>query len=171
MDDVYKLVEMGDDSSFRLNMDYFTFHHSTTRTFSNKFVDLFGAPRKHESDFYTTTTHPKKDHPQWDMRTAEINQHYANIAASIHTATEEMLLKMARYAYEETGLKRLCMAGGVALTRGERPHPPRDSVRRGFHPAAPGDSGSVRCGTLRDTSYRQAQEIRNGTRLLGSVLF
>ena len=67
VDDVYKLVEMGDDSSFRLNMDYFAFHHSTTRTFSNKFVDLFGVPPA-RSDFYTATTHPKKDHPKWGYK-------------------------------------------------------------------------------------------------------
>ena len=78
-------------------------------------MDLFGAPRKHESDFYTPTTHPKKDHPNWDTKTAEINQYYADISASIQTVTEEIILKMARYAYEKTGLKRLCMAGGVAL--------------------------------------------------------
>ena len=115
VEDVYKLIEVGNDASFRLNMEYFSFHHSTTQTFSQKFVDLFGAPRTHESDFYTPTTHPKKDHPNWDNKTAEINQYYADISASIQTATEEIMLKMARYAYEKTGLKRLCMAGGVAL--------------------------------------------------------
>lgn len=115
VDDVFKLIDIGNDASFRLNMDYFSFHHSTSQTFSKKFVDLFGAPRVHESDFYTPTTHPKKDHPQWDNKTAELNQYYADISASIQTATEEIMLKMARYAYEKTGLKRLCMAGGVAL--------------------------------------------------------
>ena len=115
VDDVFKLIEIGNDASFRLNMDYFSFHHSTSQTFSKKFVDLFGAPRVHESEFYTPTTHPKKDHPQWDNKTAELNQYYADISASIQTATEEIMLKMARYAYEKTGLKRLCMAGGVAL--------------------------------------------------------
>lgn len=115
VDDVFKLIDIGNDASFRLNMDYFSFHHSTSQTFSKKFVDLFGAPRVHESEFYTPTTHPKKDHPQWDNKTAELNQYYADISASIQTATEEIMLKMARYAYEKTGLKRLCMAGGVAL--------------------------------------------------------
>ena len=115
VDDVYKLLEVGNDASFRLNMEYFSFHHSTSQTFSRKFVDLFGAPRTHESDFYTATTHPKKNHPNWDNKTAELNQYYADISASIQTVTEEMMLKMAHYAYERTGLKRLCMAGGVAL--------------------------------------------------------
>jgi carbamoyltransferase len=115
VEDVYRLVEVGDDGGFRLNMDYFSFHHSTSRTFNGKFTGLFGEPRVHESDFYTPTTHPKKDHPQWDESTAQRNQHYADIAASIQYVTEETLLKMANYAYRRTGMKNLCMAGGVAL--------------------------------------------------------
>jgi len=115
VEDVYRLIEVGDDGGFRLNMDYFSFHHSTSRTFNGSFVKLFGEPRVHDSVFYTPTTHPKKDHPQWDETTAQRNQHYADIAASIQRVTEETLLKMANYAYQRTGLKKLCMAGGVAL--------------------------------------------------------
>jgi carbamoyltransferase len=115
MEDVYKLIDVSQDGSFRLNMDYFSFHQSTTRTFSDKFVSLFGEPRVDESVFYTRTTHPKKDHPDWDDVTAEKNQHFADIAASIQTVTEDVLLQIANYAYERTGLKTLCMAGGVAL--------------------------------------------------------
>lgn len=115
VEDVYKLIEVGDDGGFRLNMDYFSFHHSTRRTFNGNFVKLFGEPRVHDSVFYTPTTHPKKDHPQWDDEVAQRNQHYADIAASIQRVTEETLLKMANYAYRRTGLKKLCMAGGVAL--------------------------------------------------------
>src|SRR5690606_3478503 len=65
--------------------------------------------------FYTTTTNPKKDHPQWDQKTAEKNQYYADIAASIQRVTEDAMLKMVAHAYEQTGLKNLCIAGGVAL--------------------------------------------------------
>jgi len=115
VEDVYKLINVGEDGSFRLNMDYFCFHHSTSRTFNSRFETLFGEPRVHDSIFYTPTTHPNKDHPQWDHQVAQRNQHYADIAASIQRVTEETLLKMARHVYERTGLKRLCMAGGVAL--------------------------------------------------------
>jgi carbamoyltransferase len=115
MEDVYKLIEVSRDGSFRLNMDYFSYHYSTTRTFNDNFVKLFGEPRIDESDFYTATTHPKKDHPDWNEATAQRNQHYADIAASIQRVTEETLLKMANYAYERTGSQRLCIAGGVAL--------------------------------------------------------
>src|SRR5262249_34243173 len=46
---------------------------------------------------------------------AKLNQHYADIAASIQIVTEEVLLGMAKHLQRETGLKSLCMAGGVAL--------------------------------------------------------
>ncbi|GAB4263823.1 MAG: carbamoyltransferase [Candidatus Promineifilaceae bacterium] len=115
MDDVYKVMQLGQDGSVHLDMDYFDFHRSTKRTFSNKFIKLFGEPRVHDSIFYTPTTHPLKDHPQWDNATAERNQYYADIAASIQRVTEEAVLKMVQYAYEQTGSKNLCLAGGVAL--------------------------------------------------------
>jgi len=115
VEDIYKTFEVSDDGSFRLNMDYFSFHHSTSRTFNDKFTRLFGEPRVDESVFYTPTTHPKKDHPQWDEATARLNQHYADIAASIQYVTEDTMLKMANHTYQRTGLKKLCMAGGVAL--------------------------------------------------------
>ncbi len=115
VEDIYKLIAVDEDGGFELNMDYFSFHHSTSRTFNRKFETLFGESRPHDSIFYTPTTHPGKDHPQWDRATAEYNQHYADIAASIQRVTEETLLKMANYAYKRTGLKKLCMAGGVAM--------------------------------------------------------
>ena len=115
VEDIYKLIDVGDDGSFHLNMDYFSFPYSTTRTFNDKFEALSGVPRVPESDFYTPTTHPSKDHPHWDEATARRNQEYADIAASIQRVTEETLLKMAQHVHERTGLKKLCMAGGVAL--------------------------------------------------------
>jgi carbamoyltransferase len=115
MDDIYRVINVAKDGSYRLNMDYFCFHHSTSRTFNNRFVQLFGAPRVDESDFYTLTTHPRRDYPNWDTATAQRNQHYADIAASIQRVTEDTLIKMANHAYEQTGLKKLCLAGGVAL--------------------------------------------------------
>jgi carbamoyltransferase len=115
VDDVHKLINVGDDGSFRLNMDYFSFHYSTKSTYNQKFVDLFGTPRRAESEFYTTVTHPRKDHPQWSDQIAAENQHYADVAASIQTVTEEIMLKMARHAHDVTGSKNLVIAGGVAL--------------------------------------------------------
>ena len=115
LEDVYRLIEVGGDGSFRLNMDYFCFHHSASRTINGKFESLFGKPRHPEADFYTHTTHPRKDLPGWDDGLARSNQRYADIAASIQGVTEEILIKMARHVQEKTGLKKLCIAGGVGL--------------------------------------------------------
>lgn len=115
LDDVYKLIQVNKDGSFHLNMEYLAYHYSRTQSYNEKFVGLFGEPRKRESDFYTLTTHPTKNHPQWNDAVAKKNQEYADIAASIQTVTEEVMLNMANYAYERTGLKQLSIAGGVAL--------------------------------------------------------
>ena len=115
LDKIEKVVHVGEDGSFHLDLDYFEFHHSTQRMFSQKFVDLFGNSRAKSDDFFTYATHPKRDHIAWSEEGARQNQYYADIAASIQKKTEEILLKMAREAYRRTGLKKLCLAGGVAL--------------------------------------------------------
>ena len=117
-DKVWKLIQLGADGSFRLDMDYFSFHHSTTRTFNDKFVRLFGEPRPPGMHFFTAASGypsyfgPK---PAEYEELARRNQHYADVAASIQRVTEDVLLHMATALQRETGLKRLCMAGGVAL--------------------------------------------------------
>lgn len=115
LDKVYRLIDVNDDGSFRLKMDYFAFHKSTEHSFNSRFVDLFGKPRRPDSDFFTLTTHPNRDHPSWNNSVAAENQMYADVAASIQRATEEILLKMANHLQQQTGLTRLCVAGGVML--------------------------------------------------------
>jgi len=118
VDKVWKLVSQESDGSFHLNMEYFTFHRSTHQTFSRKFVDLFGPAREPDALFFTASSgFPSYfgARPASYDSLAKQNQHYADIAASIQVVTEEMMLKMASHLHRETGLKRLCLAGGVAL--------------------------------------------------------
>ncbi len=115
IDEVYKVVKVDDDGGLTLNMDYFSFHHSTKHTFNQNFVELFGPRRQPESEFFSETTHPAKDHPDWDNAVATQNQKYADIAASIQRVTEEIILKMVNCAHRQSGSKNLVMAGGVAL--------------------------------------------------------
>ncbi len=144
VEDVHKVVRVGADGGFHLNMDYFSFHRSTVRTFSPKFEQLFGQPRVHDSIFFTPTTHPDRDHPDWDEATAARNQHYANIAASVQRVTEKTLLKMAAYAHRESGLKNLCLAGGVALNSVANGRIMRESpFENVFVQPAAGDSGGA----------------------------
>ncbi len=88
------LIDIKEDGTFRLNMDYFNYATGLTMT-NNKFAQLFGQPpRKPES---------------------EITQREMNIAASIQKVTEEIVLKLANTAHKELGIDNLCLAGGVAL--------------------------------------------------------
>ncbi len=88
------LLDLKDDGSFRLNMDYFAYCHDDVMT-TAKMNDLFeGPPRTAES---------------------EITQREMDIAASIQAVTEEIVLRFTRHAYELVGEKNLVLAGGVAL--------------------------------------------------------
>lgn len=90
---VRKLIDVRSDGSFNLDMRYFAYHRSL-RALSDRFVDLFGPPRVPESD---------------------LDEKYADIAASIQKVTEDTMLLLAQRARELTGARYLCLAGGVAL--------------------------------------------------------
>jgi carbamoyltransferase len=88
------LIDVKDDGSFRLNMDYFNYPAGLTMT-TDKFHDLFGGPpRSPESP---------------------LSQKEMDLAASLQVVTEEIMLKITNYIQKETGMKNLCLAGGVAL--------------------------------------------------------
>lgn len=113
LDRMEKVVRLNPaDGSFRLNMDYFSFHHSASKSFNQRFVDLFGEPRPPDDDFFTMDTNPERSAERAAM---ERNQHYADVAASIQHVTEDALLNIVNYLHQRTGLKKLVMAGGVAL--------------------------------------------------------
>ena len=89
-----KLLDSKDDGSFRLEMAYFDYPQGR-RMISRRFEQLFGSPpREPES---------------------EITQFTMDVAASIQSVTEEIMLRSARHAHRLTGARRLCLAGGVAL--------------------------------------------------------
>lgn len=118
VDKVKQVYKVERDGSLWLDMSYFCFHHSTTRTYNQKFVDLFGEPRDPDWLFFTESSgFPPYfgERPADFDRIAERNQYYADIAASIQHCTEEIVLAMARALHAETGLTKLCLAGGVAL--------------------------------------------------------
>ena len=88
------LIDIKDDGTFRLNMEYFNYATGLTMT-SARFHDLFGGPpREAES---------------------EITQREMDLARSVQVVTEEIVLKLGDTVRKETGCKNLCMAGGVAL--------------------------------------------------------
>ena len=88
------IIDLKEDGSFKLNMEYFNFHRGLTMT-SEKFHTLFGAP-------------PRE-------REGTITQREMDLARSIQDVTEEAMLRIARHWVEKTGIRNVCMAGGVAL--------------------------------------------------------
>ena len=118
VDKVWKLVRQNPDGSFALNMHYFCFHHSTDQTFNGRFTELFGEPRPPKMLFFTEGTgFPKYfgEPPGNYQELSKLNQHYADIAASIQRVTEDLLVGMAKNLNQRTGKKQLCIAGGVGL--------------------------------------------------------
>ena len=88
------LVEIREDGSLWMNEEYFTYVHGLTMT-GSKFERLFDGPARQPETWVT--------------------QREMDIARSVQAVTEEVMLKMAGCAHRETGLRDLCLAGGVAL--------------------------------------------------------
>ena len=113
MDKLAKLAKVDSASgAFQLNMDYFDYHRSTQRSYSRKFLELFGDQRDAEADFFTARTNPERSS---ERKAMESNQYYADVAASIQRFTEDTLIQTATYLQKKTGMDKLVMAGGVAL--------------------------------------------------------
>jgi len=107
-----KIVRCHEDGSLRLNMDYFSFHHSVNTSYSPKFLEIFGPPRHPEKPFFTES---QERGALGCEKEIEENRYYADVAATVQLFTEEALLKTVRYLKKKTGQCNLVMAGGVAL--------------------------------------------------------
>jgi carbamoyltransferase len=126
-DEVRKLVPRTADGAFRLELDYFDFQRSARRSYSDRFVDLFGPARR--------------PHEPIDLA-SEQGRHYADVAASVQLVLEDILVDIARGLRERTGLPDLCFGGGVALNGVANSRILRESgFERLFVPTAPGDGG------------------------------
>ena len=88
------LIDLKEDGSFRLNMDYFNYCTGLTMT-NERFDALFGAPPRNPETW--------------------LEQKHMDLAASIQVVLEEAVLRLSRSLAKETGIENLCMAGGVAL--------------------------------------------------------
>ena len=88
------IIEVYEDGSFKLNMDYFNYETGLTMT-SKKFHSLFGKEVRKENE--------------------DIDQVHMNIASSIQKVTEEILVKITQSLFKEFKIDNLCLSGGVAL--------------------------------------------------------
>ncbi len=126
-DEVRKLIARTADGAFRLDLGYFEFHSSARRSYSRKFVDLFGPPRSRYEPI--------------DLAT-ERGRRYADIAASVQLVIEDVLVDLARDLQRCTGLADLCFGGGVALNGVANARLLREAgFERLYVPPAPGDAG------------------------------
>ncbi len=89
-----ELMDLKEDGSFKLDMRYFNYCVGLTMT-NSRFDRLFGGPRRKPESLLT--------------------QREMDLAASVQSVTEEVMLRMARHIRKTTGQKNLCLAGGVAL--------------------------------------------------------
>ena len=89
------LIDVKDDGSYRLNMQYFNYCTGLTMT-NKKFDKLFGRPARKPDD-------------------EPLEQFHMDIAASVQEVTEIIVMKLTESLANETGIKNLCLAGGVAL--------------------------------------------------------
>ena len=88
------LLDLKEDGSFRLNMEYFTYCYTDVMV-GERFAELFDGPRR------------KPESP--------VTSREMDIAASIQSVTEEIMLRIVRFTHQTTGMKNLVLAGGVAL--------------------------------------------------------
>jgi carbamoyltransferase len=133
------LIDVKEDGSFHLDMSYFNYCVGLTMT-NDKFHHLFGGPpRKPESD---------------------LTQKEMDLAASIQLVTEEIVIKLAKGIAQSTGMKNLCLAGGVALNCVANGKLLKEKIfdRIWIQPAA-GDAGGA-LGAALGAYYLHAQKSR-----------
>jgi carbamoyltransferase len=127
VDKVRKVIRRTSDGAFSLDLDYFEYHTTTRRSYSDRFIDLFGPAR----DPYMPI----------DLKTAD-GERFADCAASVQQVLGDTLVEMARSLHQETSFSDLCLGGGVALNGVANARVLAESgFERVFVPPAPGDGG------------------------------
>jgi carbamoyltransferase len=124
---VRKLIRRTPDGGFAVNLEYFEYQTTASRSYSPRFVALFGPPRGAYDPI--------------DLDTAD-GQRFADCAASVQQVLEDTLVDLTRALHRETGLPDLCLGGGVALNSVANTRILVESgFERVFVPPAPGDAG------------------------------
>ena len=142
-----ELVDLKDDGSFRLNMEYFDYCTGLTMT-NARFHALFGGP-------------PRKQE-------APVTQREMDLARSIQAVTEEVVLRLARTLHDQADAKFLCLAGGVALNCVANGRLLREGPFEGLwiQPAAGDAGGAVGAALAAWHQYLDRPRIPNGVDLM-----
>ncbi len=127
LEEVRKVIRRTPDAGFALVPEYFEYQTTAARSYSSRWVDVFGPPRKALDPI--------------DVETPE-GRRYADCAASVQRVVGDTLVEMAQALRRETGLPDLCLGGGVALNGVANARILAESgFERVFVPPAPGDAG------------------------------
>ena len=127
VDRIEKMIHVGSDGSYWLDLDYFSFHHSPDQTLSPKFSECMGAPPRDPS-----------------LGDQTLDPFYCDVAMSIQAVTESILIKLAKHMRQKTGQSNLCMSGGVALNSVANAKILRESGFSSIYiPPGPGDDGGA----------------------------
>ncbi len=139
------LIDLKDDGTFRLKIDYFNYCTGLTMT-NGKFDALFGGPPRKPETWLT----------QRDM----------DLARSIQEVTEEIMLRLARTLHRETGAENLCLAGGVALNCVGNGRILRDGPYKGLwiQPSAGDAGGAVGAALTAWYKLENKERTADGTR-------
>nr|AIF08923.1 carbamoyltransferase [uncultured marine thaumarchaeote KM3_33_G01]AIF08941.1 carbamoyltransferase [uncultured marine thaumarchaeote KM3_33_G02]AIF10854.1 carbamoyltransferase [uncultured marine thaumarchaeote KM3_47_A07] len=118
-----EILDMKNDGSLHLNLKYFAFTYDKVMT-NQKFAELFGIPRREED--------------------AKAEQIHYDIGASAQKVLEDIMLKMVNHVHKKTGMKNLCLGGGVALNGVANYRILKEGPFESVHiPPSPGDGGSA----------------------------
>ena len=147
------LIDIKDDGSFRLNIQYFDYCTGLRMT-NVKFEELFGGPARAPE--------------------AQLTQREMDLAASVQAVTEEIVIKLARGIARDTGERNLCLAGGVALNCVANGKLLRERVfdKLWLQPAAGDAGGALGAALVAHHLYKEQPRTLNGARdaMRGSYL-
>jgi len=147
------IIDVKEDGSFRLNMDYFDYCTGLTMT-NAKFDELFGGPARQSE--------------------AQLTQREMDLAASVQVITEDVVIKLARGVARETGERNLCLAGGVALNCVANGKLLREKIfdKIWLQPAAGDAGGALGAALVANHLYKEQPRKLNGSRdsMRGSYL-
>ena len=134
------------DTSFELDMDFFSYESSSHSNLTQKFIGLWGQPRAKEAPFFLPELADElnQDSNEYSHAVIEQSRYYADVAASVQRFVEDLVLRFARRLRESTGSDNLCFAGGVANNSVANGRLIRESgFKNVFVPPGPGDSGAA----------------------------
>jgi carbamoyltransferase len=127
VDRIKKMIRIGSDGSYWLDLDHFAFHYSPDTTLSPKFSEVMGRPPRDPA-----------------LGDKSLDPFYCDVASSIQAVTEEVMITLASAIGRRTGSKNLCLSGGVALNSVANAKVLRDAgFEQLYIPPAPGDDGGA----------------------------